>query len=191
MMSGYLDGAETRCADEAACDLCGDNQAEWESEQRRAGRQQAVVRPILDELKDGCAVCWVLDSEDHARASCQRQELSNSELDEFRKGIRYGGPYACFKCGLEQRMCGRGDDSSAPCKWPNVLVAVVRAALADQEYRPLIRQLGYAGKASGRQGLAEYAAWLGKAHTRRLWGELVSNGMAVMVRVILYLEGDE
>jgi superfamily II DNA/RNA helicase len=190
VMSCYLDGAETQCA-EAMCDLCGDNQAEWEDEQRQAARQWAVVRPMLDDLRDGCAVCWVLDDGDHVRASCQREEITNAELDEFRKGIRYDGPYACFKCGLEQRMCGRGDDSSAPCKWPNVLVPVVRAALADQECGPLIRQLGYKGKVSGRQGLAEYAVWLGKAHTRRLWGQLVSNGMAVMVRVILHLAEDE
>jgi hypothetical protein len=168
------------------------------------------VQSTLDELADGCAVCWVLadaadeadeaddeaeesDTYMHARASCQRYDgLTDAALDEFRRGIRYNGSesYACMKCGVEQRVCGRGEDGSAPCRWPNVLVAVVRAAVEEPEYARLVRRLGYKGSVGGRRGLDEYAAWLGKRHGRRLWGRVVSNGMAVMARVIVYLAGE-
>jgi hypothetical protein len=209
VLGRYLDGRDTRCADvegAAACDRCGEGRTEWHDEQRRAGREWALVESTLDELADGCAVCWVLadgcgdgsgDDEPymHARASCQRHnELAEAALDEFRRGIRYdaAGGYACMKCGVEQRLCGRGEDQEqAKCRWPNVLVPIVRAALKRGQCVRLVQGLGYGGRTRGRAGLAEYGAWLGRRHGRRLWGRVVSNGMAVMVRVVLHLaEGD-
>lgn len=196
VMSKYLDGRETQCADvadAAACDRCGEGRIEWQEKQQREQREWAVVRSTLDKLADGCAVCWALDGDGHymhARVSCGRySRLTAAKLDEFRRGIRYkGGSYACMKCGVEQRLCGRGEDSEAPCHWANVLVPIVRAAVEDSEYVVLVRAEGYKGSVSG-EGLAEYAAWLGKKYGR-LWGKVVSNGMAVMARVILYVEGD-
>jgi hypothetical protein len=207
VMGRYLDGKETQCGDvegAAACDRCGEGRAEWEEQQRREGRERALVQSTLDELADGCAVCWVLADADeaneaegetymHARASCRRYAgLADAALDEFRRGIRYDGSesYACMKCGVEQRMCGRGDDSSAPCRWPNVLMPIVRAAMQERECVQLVRELGYSGGTRGRRGLVEYGAWLGQRHGRRLWGKVVSNGMAVMVRVIIHLAGE-
>jgi hypothetical protein len=51
----------------------------------------------------------------------------------------------------------------------------------------MARRLGYGGTATGeREGrLAEYGAWLGKRYGPPLWGGAVSNGMAVMARVLL------
>ena len=210
VMSRYLDGAEVECADVAdavECDRCGEGRAEWTQKQQQNGREWAVVEEVLDELADGCGLCWVLADETdgskageaeeymHASTTCDRNNgLMQETLDEFRAKIRYddkGGSYACRKCGMQQRLCGRDDVVTGRCRWPNVLVPIVRAAVRDTEHRWLARKLGYNGRVSeGRQGLAEYAAWLGKRHGERLWGQLVSNGMAVMVRVILELASE-
>jgi hypothetical protein len=66
-----------------------------------------------------------------------------------------------------------------------VLVPVVRAAMDDSDYTRVVRRLGYTGGARGRNAMREYGAWLGKRHGRRLWGRVVSNGMAAMVAVML------
>jgi hypothetical protein len=69
-----------------------------------------------------------------------------------------------------------------------VLVPVVRAAIREAEYWRLARKLGYKGRrGEGIRALSEYGAWLGERHRERLWGQLVSNGMMLMVRVILDL----
>jgi hypothetical protein len=215
VISRYLDGRAVDCGEvegAAACDRCGDGRAEWQEQRRREGREWALVEATLNELADACAVCWLLtadgpgaqssdgddesesddesENEDymHARASCYRYvRLKDAALDQFRRGIRYddGESYACWKCGIEQRLCGRGDDSAAPCRWPNVLVPVVRAAMDDSDYTRVVRRLGYTGGARGRNAMREYGAWLGKRYGRRLWGRVVSNGMAAMVAVML------
>jgi hypothetical protein len=68
-----------------------------------------------------------------------------------------------------------------------VLAPVVRAAFDVAECVEMARRLGYGGTATGeREGrLAEYGAWLGKRYGPPLWGGAVSNGMAVMARVLL------
>jgi hypothetical protein len=190
VMSRYLDGRAVDCGEiegAATCDRCGDGRTEWQEQRRREGREWALVEATLNELADACAVCWLLtadgpgaqssdgESENvdymHARASCHRYvKPKDSALDQFRRGIHYddGESYACWKCGIEQRLCGRGDDSAAPCRWPNVLVPVVRAAMDDPDYTRVVRRLGYTGGAWGRNAMREYGAWLGKRHPRRL-----------------------
>jgi superfamily II DNA helicase RecQ len=205
VMSRYLDGKEVQCADvtgAAECDRCGEGRAEWVRKQQRDAQEWAVVESTLDELADGCGLCWVLADDDeagsdeadeayimHESTACEENDgLTQETLDEFRRGVRYDerGSYACRKCGIQQRLCGRDDPESGRCRWPNVLVPVVRAAMRDPEYRRLPRKLGYKGRAGeGARALAEYGAWLGERHGERLWGQLVSNGMMVMVRVIL------
>jgi superfamily II DNA/RNA helicase len=176
VMGRYLDGVEAQCSsDQAACDRCGD--PEWQHTQQQEGREWALVEATLTELAAGCAVCWVFGRNfDHARASCRHKQFGEVALHTFRQQIRYsGGMYACMKCGIEQHICGRGDDSNAPCRWPNVLVGVARAVWGFG----VVRRLGFTG------GLQEYGVWLGKVHGQQLWGRLVSNGMAVVVRTIL------
>jgi superfamily II DNA or RNA helicase len=212
VMSKYLDGEEVQCADVAGaveCDRCGEGRAEWVRRQQRDAQEWAVVESTLDELADGCGLCWVLADDEagngeaeasggeakadeaymHKGTACDRNDgLTQEALDGFRRGIRYDerGSYACMKCGIQQRLCGRDDVVSGRCRWPNVLVPMVRAAMRDAEYRWLPRKLGYKGRAGeGARALAEYGAWLGERYGERLWGQLVSNGMVVMVWVIL------
>lgn len=98
--------------------------------------------------------------------------LAQAALDKFRRGIRYQAEqsYACWKCGIQQRLCGRDDVESGQCRWPNVLVPMVRAVTQDDEcVEHVLRKLGYAGATGGAQAaLAQYAAWLGKRYGRRL-----------------------
>jgi superfamily II DNA helicase RecQ len=213
VMSAYLDGDEVQCtdiADAVECDRCGEGRAEWVRKQQQDAREWAVVERTLDELADGCGMCWILADDEaesrasgaggaseadeahmHASRTCERNDgLTQATLDEFRRGIRYDedGSYACRKCGVQQRLCGRDKAELGRCRWPNVLVPVVRAAIREAEYWRLARKLGYKGRTGeGIRALSEYGAWLGERHRERLWGQLVSNGMMLIVRVILDL----
>lgn len=59
-MSRYLDGEEVRCMDidGVACDRCGEALVDWRRWQSRDAEEQQQVRRVLDELADGCPVCW-------------------------------------------------------------------------------------------------------------------------------------
>lgn len=96
VMSAYLDGKEATCAeiDCAACDRCGEGLVDWRSSQGRDAEEQQQVRRLLDELADGCPVCWILDGEEdsylHSLLECRRfAGLGQVAYDEFRRLVRY------------------------------------------------------------------------------------------------------
>lgn len=197
-MSKYLDGgAGVSCAElEAArCDRCGEGVTEWQGWQLEAAAQWQRVEFVMGELADSCPTCWVLvgggEECRHPAASCGEQP--HASLDRFRRFIWYdSGSHSCFKCGVSQRLCSTGRDAGLPCQWPNVLVPLVRAAMGTEAGSAIVREAGFDGQvsATGEPDWPEYGRWLGRTHARRVWGELMSNAMVVLIRVILYFSNE-
>ena len=198
IMSNYLDGREIDCGmqDCATCDRCGEGNVEWHRWQQREGREMHVVQEVLDELADGCAACWVTQQGEgdgdwflHSRVECTagRAELSINGCDNFRKGLRYAkDSQTCFKCGISQKLCNTRKSNKEKCQWTGVAVPILIAAMGGgEEGLRILRRCGFNGEQGNWNG---YRKWLGLRHERRLWGENVSNSMAVLVSVILHVK---
>ena len=65
-----------------------------------------------------------------------------------------------------------------------MVVPLARATVEEEKGQQIVRQCGYAGEFGG--DWKEYAAWLGRRHRVRVWGEYFSNAMVVAIRVILF-----
>lgn len=63
---------------------------------------------------------------------------------------------------------------------------LIAAMGAGQEGQAILRRCGFRGGSNDWSG---YQKWLGLRHQKRIWGENVSNSMAVLVSVILRTEG--
>jgi len=197
VMSRYLDGEEVTCTgmDCAACDRCGEGLVDWRRSQRKDAEEQQRVRGLLDELSDGCPVCWTLgargeDSHLHSSVGCRRVTgLGEVPCDEFRRKIRYEpSSHTCTKCGISQQLCATGKDGEARCQWSNVLIPVVRAAAETAGGLGVVREAGFEGEVGG--DLGGYGKWLGQRHTRRKWGFLMSNAMVVLIEMVLYINDE-
>ena len=79
----------------AGCDQCGEGARGWQDAQREASVEWQQVQEVLDEVRDGCVVCWII-SEDveagewrrHKVMQCTAHEgVTGRELDVFRRGI--------------------------------------------------------------------------------------------------------
>jgi Helicase conserved C-terminal domain len=197
VMTDYLDGPDLTqsCADitgGARCDRCGEGLVELEASERQAAREWQLVKQALDDMAEGCALCWVLGGEGtdfmHSLAQCDRWlGVTEADLDEFRRQIVYQrNSHSCTRCGMSQKYCATGQDTSMPCQWPNVVVAVLRAPMGSAEGFSLIQRVGYQGSYQDWSG---YTRWLGLRHEQRVWGDWMSNGMAVLIEVILYTLG--
>jgi superfamily II DNA helicase RecQ len=196
MMSEYLDGQRVECNDieSAGCDRCGEGVREWQEWQSQHSEGWQRVQKMMDELRVGCSVCWVMgdaamevseeDWRGHRTMQCSRYSgLTGREVDEFRRGLRDGGDcHSCRRCWVSQKYCATGEDVQNRCQWPNVVVPVARAALGIMEGIQVIRECGYKGVIG--EDCGEYRIWLGRRHTRRFWGEYFSNAMVVAIQVI-------
>jgi superfamily II DNA helicase RecQ len=200
VQSEYLDGHALRrsCSDVAgcaSCDHCGEGLVEYQEQQRRYAREWDVVRTALDEMAEGCAICWMTvgdgSEQGHGIKSCGRHEAVTAQgLEELRARIRYeGSSHSCYRCGLSQKYCATGEDVELRCQWPQVVMAVVYVAMGDPTgtFR-MVQRLGYAGEL--RDWVA-YGKWLGRRHERRVWGGLASNAMAVVVELVLWATGED
>ena len=208
VMSLYLDNKEIECGSDtnmAKCDGCGEGLTALERSYVRAATERQIVEETLDELSDGCVVCFV-DSADepdidwqHEREQCpqqeQQQEQDNNdeqgnrengaEIEKFRESIRFEArSHSCFKCGLSQKLCRTGQDSKETCQWPNVMALMVRRTMSVRSGAAILNKVGFRGNL-GDWG--EYARWLGLRHERRIWGELMSNATALMIELIVWI----
>jgi superfamily II DNA helicase RecQ len=195
LMSGYLDGKGVTCSDieAAGCDRCGDGVRKWMEEKERHSREWQKVREQMDELRRGCAICWVLgqcedkDEEEawrgHRTMQCNRDaEVNTQVVDRFRQKIRDGGGgHSCRRCWISQKYCATGEKWENTCQWPNVVIPVAYAAMATEEGQRVVQRLGFRGG-----DMEGYAKWLGTRHKERVWGEFFSNAMVVGIRVILW-----
>ena len=194
LMSSYLDGKRVACNDveSAGCDKCGDGTREWQDAQIETSTEWQQVQEVMDEIREGCAVCWTLGEagtdewQKHKTMQCTAHPgVTWMELDRFRRGIRDGGgSHSCRRCWVSQKYCATGEAISNQCQWPNVVIPLARAVAELEMGAQIIRECGY----EGQFGLnwQEYAAWLGKRHRQRVWGQYFSNVMVVAIRIILF-----
>jgi superfamily II DNA helicase RecQ len=195
LMSSYLDGKRVGCNDieSAGCDRCGEGRQEWQDSQREASREWQQVQEMMEEIREGCGVCWTLDEagteawRQHRTMQCTRHAgVTWMEVDNFRRSIRDGGGgHSCRRCWVSQRYCATGEDINKRCQWPNVAVPLVRAVAEVEAGVQIIRGCGYEGELGG--DWREYGGWLGKRHKQRVWREYFSNAMVVMIRILLYV----
>lgn len=195
-MSEYLDGRRVDCTDieSAGCDWCGEGVGEWQEAQVQASIGWQRVQETMDELRQGCAVCWVIggasnlvgvdDWLQHRPMQCNAYRgMTGRELDEFRKEIRDGGDcHSCRRCWVSQKYCATGEKATNRCQWPNVVIPLARAALEIAQGVEAVRECGFQGDIL-QQG-NEYKRWLGRRHRKRIWGEYFSNAMVVAIRII-------
>jgi superfamily II DNA helicase RecQ len=65
LMSSYLDlqGVSCRDIEAAGCDRCGEGEEVWMEEHEGWAQEWAVVEEMFTELRDGCAICWLIGQE--------------------------------------------------------------------------------------------------------------------------------
>lgn len=193
----------------AMCDRCGKNLG-WQEGQASTVERWRLVQQALDLMAKGCAVCWVGRGQDaaeylHSRRDCtwKGEYMSEDDCEQFRRLIVFERDSdSCPKCGISQQLCmmGRDDDSSnckgddneeVMCKWPNILAPVILYATWSPVGHEVMRRLGYGGKMPGEGSelleWREYGRWLGQRHRRQMWGRWVSNAMAALGEVIMYI----
>jgi hypothetical protein len=126
----------------------------------------------------------------HSLIHCQKRRLlTQVACDDFRRGIKYAiDSHSCFKCGFSQKLCVTGKEEGigkANCQWANVLIPVVLGAMVGgEEGFEVIQRAGFRGKSDDWEG---YRSWLGLRHERLIWGQVMSNAMAVVIDVIIYI----
>lgn len=160
------------------------------------------MEQLFDELRAGCVACCMMDEagsegwRQHTTTGCRaHQGVTGRELDDFRMAmIRAAGANRrekvknnCWRCWVSQAYCATGEDVRAKCQWSNVVVPLARTAAQTEKGVEIIRGCGYSGEMGG--DWTEYAGWLSKQHTVRVWDErdLFSNAMVVAVRVVLFI----
>lgn len=63
---------------------------------------------------------------------------------------------------------------------------LIAAMGAGQEGQAILEVCGFRGESDDWSG---YQKWLGLRHQRRIWGENVSNSIAVLISIIIRIEG--
>jgi len=193
----------------APCDRCGGGMIAAGTELvRQSELEKEMVEEALDEMKLGCAMCWMKseakDSHlEHGGQECESRELTVTDeadettiidVDTFRKQIKYAkASKACRKCGINQRMCNTREDAKRKCQWPGIAVPVLMTAVRDPIGRNIIRKAGFEPKRvieEDKEGWKAYALWCGQARDRRIWGEVMSNSMWVVKEFLVYKSGE-
>jgi superfamily II DNA helicase RecQ len=204
LMSGYLDSKGVTCGEVEAvgCDRCGEGQAKWMEARKAESEEWQRVRDVMDELREGCAICWLLSKMEngveegvyrkHRTMQCvQDADIDWRVVDDFRRGVRIDRDWkqsnSCFRCWVSQRYCATGEGFSNECQWPNVVMPLVRTAVLLEEGQQVVGRCGFEWKDEGGGFAREevYQKWLGMRHPIRVWGEFFSNAMVVAIRVIL------
>ncbi|KAH5441620.1 hypothetical protein HBI60_255780 [Parastagonospora nodorum] len=200
VMSEYLDGQATNCTaiDAARCDHCGEGVTEWHSSQQKDAQEEGVIRSFLEEMAGSCLACNIAEQGNNLQLPCLHTEplctASGESASDFRdicrairRNIQYTpDTHTCWRCGLSQYLCATGTDSSLPCQWPHVLISIVAASYTLLQSDEVLQQVGFKRREAGDiSDVMEYCAWVGQKHSRRIWGKLMSNGMAVFISIVL------
>ena len=197
----FLDGMEHDCVSDerglARCDNCGDGWTALERRQRQTSETRARVERVLSELVDDCPVCWVEErvSCNSRGANLPRQVNASTVAgtcgfedgvgDSAMLNIRFDRDTpSCFRCGLSQKFCNTGQSTGAECQWPNIAAPMLRAIRQTRKGAEILEGWEFSGEeaADGQDG--GYVTWLGRRHARRVLGEVVSNGFALLVEFI-------
>ena len=194
VMSRYLDGREIHCESEggmARCDRCGGGLTELERQYAKTARERQAFEEMLDDAADSCVACWLefcdtnSPSEvwDHKRAECRRSG-KRCDTPGSVAGVRFAADsHSCFRCGLSQRLCRTGQDETAACQWPGVMAGFVEFMWQSPPWEHIFHELGWTeGFDGGKKEHEEWLKWIGQRHPRRIWGEVMSNSMAALIK---------
>lgn len=203
-MSAYLDGEEMArsCGDLvncAQCDRCNEGWTEFRETARTRVEEWEQVRRELDGLVGSCVWCWSQEESveqvwrEHRTETCPRgwPGLSMDAVERFRRQIMYEKKsHTCHRCGISQGFCATKEDEGRACQWPFVVAPLLWGVIqfpngedeAREEMLTLLNGLGYGGE-MGDGGA--FARWAGRCHERPIWGVWMSNGMAVVIHIIL------
>jgi predicted membrane chloride channel (bestrophin family) len=64
------------------------------------------------------------------------------------------------------------------------MASMVRRTISVRRGVAILNKVGFRGNHSD---WGEYARWLGLRHERRVWGELMSNAIALMIELIVWI----
>jgi superfamily II DNA helicase RecQ len=194
LLGSYMDvkGVGCREINAVRCDRCGEGEDAWLEEQESWAREWATVEEAFSELRNGCAICWVVGQEHAARQEdewkkhrtmqCTAWEhATGAGADEFRKKmVDRTVKNNCRRCWVSQKYCATGEGMDKRCQWANVVVPVAYAA------RLTRRGIATMGECGFREmGDDAYAGWLGRRHREEVWGQVFTNAMAMAIRLIL------
>jgi superfamily II DNA helicase RecQ len=198
LMSSYLDQRGVSCRDieAAGCDRCGEGEEVWIEEHVDWAQEWAAVEETFTELRNGCAICWLVGQEyrtreegqwrRHRAMQCTAWErASGEEADQFRRKIvDRTVRNNCRRCWVSQRYCATREGMDKRCQWPNVVVPLAYAARLT---RKGIQTMGESG--FREIGDEAYAAWLGKRHREEIWGQIFTNAMVIAIKLVLEVVG--
>jgi superfamily II DNA helicase RecQ len=183
LMSSYMDEQGVSCRDigAAGCDRCGEGEEKWLEEQEKWAREWAVVEETFTELRNGCAICWVIGQEyqgkeeeqwkRHEAMGCRAWDyISGQEADRFRGRIR----------DRTARYCATGEGNDKRCQWPNVVIPLAFAARLTKGGRRVMVEMGFEGEDD-----ETYAGWLGKRYRGEVWGQIFTNAMVMAIKLVL------
>ena len=173
LMSSYLDQQGQSCGEigAAGCDRCGEGEEVWIEEQEKWTQEWAVVEEAFTELREGCAICWLVGQEfktaeeeqwkGHRAMQCTAWARGTGmQADEFRvKMWDRTVKNNCRRCWVSQKYCATGEGMDKRCQWPNVVVPLAFAARLTRDGIQAMGELGFA-----ETGDEAYARWLGKRH---------------------------
>ena len=201
---GEMTGDSEESRLKARCDRCGSGQTTGRREVIQTALERERIEEGLDEMRLGCAICWMKAEEEdahlqHSTESCGgyateltvRDAADGSVItdqDTFRGWIRYSSKAkGCHKCGISQKICETGQDGGRGCQWPGLAIAVLITAARDGVGRNIIAKAGFDNE--GFEEMTEwkrYARWCGQTREQRIWGEVMSNSMMVITEWVLY-----
>jgi superfamily II DNA helicase RecQ len=194
LMSSYLDGKGVCCGDieSAGCDRCGEGEQVWVKEQTEWAQEWEAVEEMFNELRNGCAICWVVGQQfqtqeeeqwkKHHTTQCTAwKRASGAEADQFRRMILDRTvKNNCRRCWVSQKYCATGEGMDKRCQWPNVVIPLAYAARLTKVGIQTMGELGFCGK-----GDEAYARWLGKRYKEEMWGQMFTNAMVIAVKLVL------
>ena len=129
LMSSYLDQQGQSCGEigAAGCDRCGEGEEVWIEEQEKWTREWAVVEEAFTELREGCAICWLVGQEfktaeeeqwkGHRAMQCTAWARGTGmQADEFRvKRWDQTVKNNCQRCWVSQKYCATGEGMDKQC----------------------------------------------------------------------------
>jgi len=197
----FLDGIEHNCVSDerglARCDNCGDGWTALERKQKQTSDARATVEHVLSELVEDCPVCWA-----EGRVSCDSQcaedlqqvraptvagtcAIGDRRGDSATLDIRFDrDTHSCFRCGLSQKFCNTGQSTGEECQWPNVAGPMLRTIRRTRKGAEILERWEFFEEGAQDGQDRGYVTWLGRRHPRRVLGEVVSNGFALLVEFI-------
>jgi hypothetical protein len=195
VLSTYLDGDDLArsCTDDpewARCDRCGEGALAIRERTRAEEGERQLLEQSLREMTIGCVWCWLdgrhTSAPAHGTPNCvsaAAQHLGRA-VEGFRQGVRFREEtHSCHRCWVSQALCATRADTRAVCQWPGVMATLLLSMMAGPATFEEIQMAGYNG---AFRDIRAYQRWLGERHHQRVWGENMSNAMAVAIRCVRF-----